>query len=161
MGRTPKWIKTLTESGARLHEASGLYVWPNASVNRDRVYKGIYITVKDWDGKTWMLHRLVAECFIPNPDNKPVVNHKDGNKHNARVENLEWATHQENSIHAWETGLSKHVPRKKFTTRQIHYIRRDGVNFYNLAEKYGVSYGVIYNIHYCKTYKNVARCQNK
>lgn len=49
--------------------------------------------------KQYLVHRLVAKAFIPNPDNKPVVNHKDSNRGNSNRSNLEWVTHKENSEH--------------------------------------------------------------
>ena len=55
--------------------------------------------------KTFRVHQLVARAFIPNPHNKPEINHDDGNKINNCVSNLEWQTSRENSIHASQTGL--------------------------------------------------------
>ena len=72
------------------------------------------------NGKPRLLHRLIAEAFTPNPDNKPELNHIDGNKHNNDISNLEWCTHHENMSHAWNTGLIK--PYCKPSVRNDGYI---------------------------------------
>lgn len=57
--------------------------------------------------KSMFLHRLLAIQFIPNPLNKPFINHIDGNKYNNKLNNLEWCTHKENMKHAWDNNLYK------------------------------------------------------
>ena len=61
------------------------------------------------------IHTLVAKLFIPNPENKPCVNHKDGNKNNNDVSNLEWNTYAENTQHAFDTNLNPHGIKVKVT----------------------------------------------
>lgn len=56
--------------------------------------------VVNWGKKQYRVHRLVALTFIPNPENKPMINHIDGNVKNNHIDNLEWCTNQENQIHA-------------------------------------------------------------
>lgn len=74
--------------------------------------------------KTWTVHRLIAEAFLPNPENKPQVNHIDGVKLNNKLENLEWVTRQENVTHAWLTGLAKKrfAPEEDITERNNRFI---------------------------------------
>lgn len=78
----------------------------NRSVRDRKGYPSVDL-YKDGNRSTRRIHRLVAEAFISNPDNKPEVNHKDGNKHNNNYSNLEWATKKENCEHAWANGLVK------------------------------------------------------
>ena len=60
--------------------------------------------------KTEITYRLVAKAFLPNPKKKRCVNHKDGNRLNNDLSNLEWATHSENQLHAIRTGLNNPIP---------------------------------------------------
>lgn len=71
------------------------------SIDKNNGYKYIYVS-----RKKYLLHRIVAQTFISNPENKEQVNHKDGNKLNSNLNNLEWNTCQENQIHKVETGLT-------------------------------------------------------
>jgi len=73
---------------------------------------------KNGKGSSSSIHRLVALAYIPNPENKPQVNHIDGDKSNNIVSNLEWATRSENVKHAYDTGLTK-IGKRKLSTAGV------------------------------------------
>ena len=74
-----------------------------------------FSATKDKIQKTLIIHRLVAKLFIPNPNNLPQVNHKDGNKKNNCKNNLEWCTDSDNKKHAYKTGLM--TPGNQYSKR--------------------------------------------
>lgn len=114
-------------------------------------------------GKAYPVHRLVASAFVPNPNQLPEVNHKDGDKENNRVDNLEWCTRGENARHAVATGLMNPPKgtdhwRSKLDETQVKTIRKclnDGMTAYKLARYFKVVDAVIFNIRHGITYKNV------
>ena len=124
-------------------------------------YVGIH---KDGAQKKIHVHALVAMAFIPNPENKSEVNHKNGNKSDNRVENLEWATASENRQHALKTGLMRSGcdrPDASLTAEQVREIRRDCIpndkkfGITAFARKFNVSETVVFKVYYRETYKNV------
>ncbi len=113
-------------------------------------------------GKTILLHRIVAIAFIPNPDNKPCVNHIDGNKRNNNVDNLEWCTHSENTKHACRTGLilptnGEINGMSRLTEKDILEIRgfEKGTNQRLIAEKYNVTRNTICSIINRRAWKHI------
>jgi DNA-binding transcriptional regulator YiaG len=107
------------------------------------------------------IHRMVAINFIPNPENKKTVNHIDGNKENNHIDNLEWATHSENHLHAF-----KKLNRKSSTNRywgrtgklkpnEVLFIRNSNLKGVELAKMFNVSKGTISNILAMKRWKQI------
>lgn len=116
----------------------------NAKNNKKRLIKGTFLKLR-FNNRNYnivslyknniqevrFIHRLVAETFIPNPENKPEVNHIDGDKQNNKIDNLEWCTRTENNKHAWKTGLNKvsdnqkkaaaQSAKKRFSKKIIQY----------------------------------------
>lgn len=98
----PKYKDILiSDSGRAIRFYNGRWEELKASPGA-RGYRTAYV-----HGKNRPLHVLVAETFVPNPDNKPWVNHEDGNKANNKASNLTWSTPSENEFHAYRTGLKK------------------------------------------------------
>lgn len=111
------WKKLIIDGKETLYSISDIGEVRNDARNKllkqgtEQGYKtvGLHINKKI---KRFRVHRLVAMVYIDNPENKPYVNHKDGNRSNNCVENLEWVTPQENTKHAVETGLLVSVNKR-------------------------------------------------
>jgi hypothetical protein len=92
---------SITESGKLYSHKKKRYV-STCNKTCGYLFRDLY---KDGKRRKFLIHRLVAQAFVPNPENKPEVNHKDGHKLNNHYTNLEWVTKSENHKHAcWELG---------------------------------------------------------
>jgi hypothetical protein len=109
-----------------------------------------------------LVHRLFAQAFIPNPENYPCINHINGIKTDNRLENLEWCTYKQNTIHAYKTGLLSlgegDKSRNKKLTEEIVKIIKSELFLYKdkyLATKYNVSREAISRIRHGRSWKSV------
>lgn len=116
-------------------------------------YRQIYLS-KSGITTRFSLHRLIAKYFIPNPENKPNINHIDGDKGNNCISNLEWCTQSENIRHAFDNGLCKGLkgidhPKNKLSELDVIEIRRIsnlGLKQSIIANIFNVNQGTIYGI---------------
>ena len=132
-----------------LYQISNLGKVKSIRFNKERLLKydksTSYLRIKlckDGIETNYLIHRLVAKAFIPNPDNKPQVNHIDGIKTNNSVDNLEWCTASENQTHALKTKLIK----TKLTEEQVLEIIASNLTQKELANKYSIKQPTISRI---------------
>lgn len=108
------------------------------------------------------VHRLLAKMFIPNPENKPHVNHKNGIKTDNDLINLEWCTHLENMEHAFRTGLVNNTgvnngmaKLNPVSVKSIKHSLLKGESQYKISKRHGVSRSCILKIHLGTTWKHI------
>ena len=135
----------------------------NGKILRPRLKPNGYLQyglTRDGKTRTFKSSRLIAKTFLPNPENKLTVNHKNGIKNDDRLENLEWATISENTQHAVDTGLLKpkmgeDVRGAKITNEQalqISHLLDKGVDYRIIAQAFGVHKMCIQDIKHGRTW---------
>lgn len=133
---------------------------------KEFVGKDGYLRVQ-FAGKTRTVHRVVATAYVPADVGKDFVNHKDGNKQNNHVDNLEWVTRRENMQHAYDHGLKIAVAgvkngRTRLSMDDVEYIRNNykpGDKEFGaipLAQKFGVAHQTISAVAHRQTWKGDA-----
>ena len=109
-------------------------------------------------GQLKFVHRLVAQKYVPNPNNKPQVNHKDGNKLNNYVDNLEWVDNTENRKHAVENGLhlsGEKCSYSKLNKQQVNFIRNHKeISNVELARLFNIKRSTISSVKNYRSWKN-------
>lgn len=136
--------------------------WGEVKILKPKITRRGYLAAglhKDGAVKFFLVHRLVAQAFVPNPNDLPEVDHVYGMKFDNSVWNLRWATSAENTRYAVESGAAKTGEKRfgsKLTDEQARYIREnpDSLKGKQLVEKFGVGETVICRIQTGETYKN-------
>ena len=106
--------------------------------------------------KSIRLHKAIAETFIPNPNNYPIVHHKNENKSDINITNLEWTTSQGNTHYHLKIQKTPFFNNRKLTKQNVEFIRKNKNNIpiKKLAKQFDVSTTTIRNVIYQKFYNN-------
>lgn len=136
-------IKSLSKNVKRISSKGKSYTiyYPEKLLKQYESKKGYLITQLSKNGKaeTCIVHRMVAQTFISNPENKPQINHKNCNKKDNRIDNLEWVTNIENKLHAKNNGLCKGLKGKENS-------KSKKINQYDLNGNFIKQWGCIQDI---------------
>lgn len=143
-------IYVVSDTGVVKRIAKSNNQYKEGHILKNNMIKG-YANVqlhKNGKVKLMRVHRLVCMAFLENPENKPYVNHKDGNKANNNLSNLEWCTPSENEIH--KHRVLNHTPCKyKLTNEQIStlmQLRMDGKRLHELASLLNVPVNTVHKV---------------
>lgn len=143
------------------------YIRPTQMMTLAKDKNGYYVIgLRKYRQKKCLLkvHRLVAKAFIPNPENKPQINHKNGVKDDNKVGNLEWVTSGENCRHAYKTGLqqkrkgeqSGFSKLKEYQVRKIRQIYKEGnITQKELGKVFGICQAQIWRIIHKKRWSHI------
>lgn len=161
LGRVRSVTRNVSMYGGRVRVLKGRILCPNTS--------GRYMQVGLGIDKTKLIHRLVALAWVPNPEYKPCVNHKDGNKSNNYASNLEWVTQTENVRHAFKNKLMKSVMGEdhyfsKLNNKKVIKIRElseQGILSDEIGKRFNVTGRNIRSIIQGKTWKHLFGCQTR
>lgn len=120
----------ISKSG-RVYRYLGNHKWVRISVYSDGKSSDGYLKCKI-NLKSWLLHRLVATVYLPNPDRLPIVMHLNNNKRDCRVKNLRWGTVLENTLQAWFDGCLP-IPNKLIYYSDVHILYNHGFSVREIA----------------------------
>lgn len=143
-GKTIDYMVTENGEVYSKNKITNKLVQKTPTLNKKRGY--YYVRTRQ---RNWALHRIVAETYIDNPNNYPAVDHKDGNKLNNKVTNLEWVTYKENSSRAKKLGLTNYISKgtyKRYTQDQYNRVEaliKKGMSYSKAGKTENMPYSTV------------------